>query len=208
VTSGAESAEVIEAQTPVQDAEQVREPVAEEAPKPAKKGRKAKKADTGQQAAQDANEAGGAEQPAPEPKKRKGARTGAQDADEAPKRQRKVNKSKAAAMTLADLSEAYVRHLDEAGKSIGTQFSYDMELRLAQAELGAETLVSDFTPETILAFFEGDRVTKTKSGRSKAKPSIDKTRRVMRQALVWAEERGIVETAPLPEEYTKRSEKK
>jgi len=74
---------------------------------------------------------------------------------------------------------------------------------------GSSSLVSDLTPETILAFFEGDRVTKTKSGRSKAKPSIDKTRRVMRQALVWAEERGIVETAPLPAEYAKeKAEKK
>jgi len=41
-------------------------------------------------------------------------------------------------------------------------------------------------------------VTKLRSGKSKAKPSIDKTRRVLRLALCWAAERGIVSTAPIP----------
>ena len=39
-----------------------------------------------------------------------------------------------------------------------------------------------------------------KAGRKpKAKPSIDKTRRVLRLALCWAVEQGWLEKAPLPE---------
>jgi hypothetical protein len=42
-------------------------------------------------------------------------------------------------------------------------------------------------------------VTLLKSGKPKAKPSVDKTRRVLRLALVWAVEQGWIEKAPLPE---------
>jgi hypothetical protein len=41
---------------------------------------------------------------------------------------------------------------------------------------------------------------RTKSGVEKAPPTFKKTRRVLRLALVWAQDAGLIETAPLPED--------
>ncbi len=131
----------------------------------------------------------------------------AEPAAEAPapeaKPQKKARKKKEAAIsgvtTLADLAAAYAVQMEEDGKSGGTIASYGMELRVAQDELGAETLLADLTPERVTEFYACKRVTKLRSGKNKSQLSIDKTRRVMRLALVWAAERGIIAKAPLPE---------
>jgi hypothetical protein len=101
--------------------------------------------------------------------------------------------------TLADIAAGYLAHMESEGKSDGTISSYRMELKTAAAELGEDTPIADITPEKVQAFFDSKRVTKLRSGKNKAKPSIDKTRRVLRLALVWAEQRGIVAKAPIPE---------
>ena len=55
-----------------------------------------------------------------------------------------------------------------------------------------------------MATYYGSKpVTKLRSGKSKAKPSIDKTRRVIRLALVWAVEKKLLKAAPIPEAETK-----
>ncbi|HVS08621.1 MAG TPA: hypothetical protein VMS76_02010 [Planctomycetota bacterium] len=114
---------------------------------------------------------------------------------------KKVKKAKAPAgdLTLAALAERYLHHMGEAGKSPGTMFSYGMELKTAQAELGAETLVASITPEQVQTFNDSPRVTRLKSGQPKAQPSIDKTRRVLRLALCWAQAEGLIATAPIPQ---------
>jgi hypothetical protein len=101
--------------------------------------------------------------------------------------------------TLADLAAAYAAQMENDGKSNGTIASYGMELRLAQDELGAETPLAELTADRVETFFNSKRVTKLRSGKQKSQLSIDKTRRVLRLALVWAAERGIIEKAPLPE---------
>jgi hypothetical protein len=119
----------------------------------------------------------------------------------APK-QKKAKKAKAATadITLEDLAGKYLQHLEDAGKSAGTTFSYRLELILALDELGKDTKLADLSPTKVLDYFVSDRVTKTRSGVLKAKPTVDKTRRVLRLALVWAQEAKLVETAPLPED--------
>ena len=101
--------------------------------------------------------------------------------------------------TLADIAAGYLAHMENEGKSDGTVSSYRMELKTAAIELGEDTPIADITPEKVHAFFTSKRVTKLRSGKNKSQLSIDKTRRVLRLALVWAEERGIVAKAPLPE---------
>jgi hypothetical protein len=101
--------------------------------------------------------------------------------------------------TLADVAAGYLTYMEEAGKSEGTVSSYRMELRTAMSELGEGTPIAEITVERVQKFFESPRVTKLRSGKAKAKPSVDKTRRVLRLALVWAAERGIVAVAPIPE---------
>jgi hypothetical protein len=102
-------------------------------------------------------------------------------------------------LTLRDLSGRYIEHLKEGGWSQGTAFSYSMELQLAQSELGADTRVAEITPEQVAAYFECARVTRLKGGKKlKAEPSVAKTRRVLRLALAWAAQAGLIAASPIP----------
>lgn len=100
-------------------------------------------------------------------------------------------------LTLGALCEAYLASLAERGQSEGTIFSYRMELKTAQAELGAETLVSDLTYAAIAAFNTSERVMKLKSGKPKAPPSFLKTRRTLRLCLAFAEQSGLIGCSPV-----------
>lgn len=102
-------------------------------------------------------------------------------------------------LTLEQLSRAYLDHIEKDGKSVGTCFSYLMELKTAMGELGAETLVASLTAEDIDRFNKCKRVTKlAKSGKPKSQLSIDKTRRVLRLALAWAAQSGLIASSPIP----------
>ena len=112
---------------------------------------------------------------------------------------KKISAKPQAAPTLSQLAQGYIQDLEKAGKSHGTIFSYGMELKIAMGALGAKTPIASLTPEKVEAFFKSNAVTKTRTGKPKARPSIDKTRRVLRQALVWAAETGLIDKAPVPE---------
>jgi hypothetical protein len=112
-----------------------------------------------------------------------------------PKKKRKPAKSD---MTLEQLAVAYVGQLEKDEKSAGTIFSYTQELRTALKELGAETKIASLTAKQVQTYFDCDRVTKLKTGKPKAQPSIDKTRRVLRLALVFAVQKKWLAEAPLP----------
>jgi hypothetical protein len=100
-------------------------------------------------------------------------------------------------LTLASLCEAYLASLAERGQSEGTIFSYRLELKTAQAELGAETKVSELTYEQVAAFNVCKRVMKLKSGKPKAEPSFLKTRRTLRLALAFGEQSGLIAKSPV-----------
>ncbi len=121
----------------------------------------------------------------------------------APATKKKAPRKAKGDITLADLAEKYIRQLEDSGKSPGTCSSYTAELRLAIKELGAETKIASITTEQIAAYFDSEAVTKLKSGRKKAQPSIDKTRRVLRLVLVWATEKRWIAAAPIPEPAAK-----
>ena len=121
---------------------------------------------------------------------------------DAPTRKQKTKKPKAVAtdITLEDLAGKYLAHLEEVGKSNGTLFSYKLELVTALDEIGRETKLADLTPTRVLEYFTCDRVMKTRTGVAKARPTYLKTQRVLRLALQWAQDSGLIETAPLPED--------
>jgi hypothetical protein len=102
-------------------------------------------------------------------------------------------------LTLSDLTGKYLAHMETDGKSSGTVFSYRLELQTALANLGADTRLADLRPEQVLGFFGSEKVNKTRTGKPKSPLSIAKTQRVLRQALVWAAEKRLIEKAPLPE---------
>src|SRR6185436_10933895 len=86
-------------------------------------------------------------------------------------------------LTLGYLAREYVQHLEAVDKSPSTVFGYKMDLDIAQSEMGADTPLAVLTEDWIRKYYECERVTRTKSGAPKAKPTIDKTRRVLRLAL-------------------------
>jgi hypothetical protein len=134
--------------------------------------------------------------------------TGADRADTGPKA-RSV-KGKAApkpdrSITVGELSESFLRHLELIGKSRGTVFSYGIELKAATKYFGEDTKVSTLTTRKVADYFDSDAVTNNRKGKPKSQLTIDKTRRVFRFALEWLAEVGVLETAPLPE--TKKRDK-
>ena len=103
-----------------------------------------------------------------------------------------------ASTTLGDLCRQYIHHMENEGKSAGTVSSYTAELKLACKHLGAETAAGAITAEKVAIYFASDPVTKLRTGKPKAKPSVDKTRRVLRLALVWAAQQKLIKAAPIP----------
>ncbi len=105
----------------------------------------------------------------------------------------------AGSLTMASLANRYIASLRDAGKGLGTQFSYQIDLAVAVRHFGADIDVATLTARKVENYFESDAVTKTRTGKPKARPGIDKTRRVLRLALVWAAEQGLIASAPIPE---------
>ncbi len=98
--------------------------------------------------------------------------------------------------TLAKVSRRYCRAITKAGKTEATVSSYANDLQVAQNELGADTDIKTLTERKIKNFEDCDAVCKLRSGKGRAKPTIDKARRVLRLALFWAEAEGLIERAP------------
>jgi hypothetical protein len=113
----------------------------------------------------------------------------------------------ATGLTLAGLADAYINALGTIGKGLGTQLSYRLDLSVALKALGEETRVDELTEEKVTAFFESATVTKTRTGNQKAQVSIDKTRRVFRQALAYAVKEGHIATTPVAQIYNARKGK-
>jgi hypothetical protein len=154
-------------------------PVADAVPEP--KPKKAKKAKA-RAALEPATE-----QPTPEPSEPAATKT----------KPKKLTKRPLITMKL--LSERYIQHLSESGKSQGTALSYLIEMTTATKFLGEDTAIASLTPDDVRRFNDSRIVMFKRDGKTpKAAPSYLKTQRVLRLALVWAAEQGWIETAPIP----------
>lgn len=91
-------------------------------------------------------------------------------------------KNMTASITLAELTDGYTKHLEDAGKSRGAVFSYESELCLARKGLGADLSIGAITRDDIERFNACDSVMKL-NGKPNAAPSFVKTQRVLRLAL-------------------------
>lgn len=101
-------------------------------------------------------------------------------------------------VTLDELSERFLQHLEEIGKSRATLFSYSIDTQLLCRKLGGETDVGEITEEQVREYFDSDAVTRTKSGKEKSKLTVDKSRRVARQLLEFALAENIIPVSPVP----------
>lgn len=123
---------------------------------------------------------------------------GANTADDRSTENRSTEDRSTVIPTLHDAAEGYLAQLDKDGAGDGTLSSYRMELKLALRELGATTALAELSAERVAAYFASAAVTKTRSGKPKAPATIDKTKRVLRLALVWAADVGLLSQAPIP----------
>lgn len=156
-------------------------PVAESAPESKPKKAKKAKAPAASEPAQ--------EQPAPEPSEPAATKS----------KPKKPAKRPVPLITMKLLSERYVQHLAEAGKSQGTALSYLIEMTTATKYLGEDTPIASLTPDDVRRFNDSKIVMCKRDGKTpKAAPSFLKTQRVLRLALVWAAEQGWIEVAPIP----------
>jgi hypothetical protein len=103
-------------------------------------------------------------------------------------------------ITLHDAAQAYLQHLKATGKTDATVYTYGKDFELIEGHFGAERKLTAILPAHVGKFFKTDAFLKKPNGEDRAQPTIDKTRRVLRMFLVWAKERGHLDTLPLPKD--------
>jgi hypothetical protein len=104
--------------------------------------------------------------------------------------------------SLRAIGSAWIEALRANGHSVSTVSSYTNDLELAYEFLGGDGPAKDLTERQIAGFNSCNLVTKKRSGKAKAKPTILKTRRALRLALVCAEQKGLLKRAPYPSKTT------
>ena len=103
-------------------------------------------------------------------------------------------------VSLAHVVTGYLSALADVGASTSTVAIYTSELARATAALGADTEIAALTVEAVRACLASDQVMLTRSGRERAKPTIDRARRALRLALTWARLQNLIEEVPFPNE--------
>ena len=102
--------------------------------------------------------------------------------------------------TLRDAAQAYLEHLREQGKKEATIKTYSLDFQQIEAFFGADRKLPSILPAHVGKFFKSDALLKLPSGEKRAKPTVDKTMRVLRMFLVWAKETGRIDKLPLPKD--------
>ncbi len=101
-------------------------------------------------------------------------------------------------LTIHEAAQAFLDHLRAQGKKERTLYTYGRDFQIIESFFGAEKpLVSIRTPQ-VGKFFKSDHLLRMPSGKERAKPTLDKTVRVLRMFLVWARETGRLTELPLP----------
>ena len=102
--------------------------------------------------------------------------------------------------TLHAAAQGYLEHLREAGKKERTIYTYAKDLGQIEAFFGADKPLAAIRTPQVGKFLKSDALLKLASGKERAKPTVDKTVRVLRMFLVWAKESGRIASLPLPKD--------
>ena len=102
----------------------------------------------------------------------------------------------AAFSTLEDLGATWIEYLKANDAAASTWASYQHDFETAAAHFGPTTDPATLTTEAVAAYEASPAVMTTKKGRPKSKPTILKTRRVLRLALTWAKDAGRLAAIP------------
>jgi len=102
--------------------------------------------------------------------------------------------------TLHDAAQAYLEHLRGQGKKERTLYTYGKDFEQIESFFGAERKLAAILTQHVGKFFKSDALLKLPSGKKRAKPTVEKTRRVFRMFLIWAKETGRIDKLPLPKD--------
>jgi len=102
--------------------------------------------------------------------------------------------------TLYDAAQAYLEHLRGQGKKERTLYTYGKDFGQIEAFFGADRKLAGILAPHVGKFFKSDALLKLPNGKKRAKPTVDKTRRVFRMFLIWAKETGRINKLPLPKD--------
>jgi hypothetical protein len=127
---------------------------------------------------------------APTPKKGRGTKPGK------PEPKPTTDVPAATLGSLRAIGDAWIAALKAQGHTKSTVSSYGADLELAYEHIGGDIAAGAITERQVTAFGTSALVTKKRSGKPKAQPTILKTRRALRLALVWAEQKGLIKKAP------------
>src|SRR5512146_3096989 len=102
--------------------------------------------------------------------------------------------------TLHEAAEAYLQHLKDAGKKERTIYTYGRDFEQIEAFFGKDRRLAAILAAHVAKFMKSDALLKLPSGKERAKPTVDKTVRVLRMFLVWARKTGRIAKLPLPKD--------
>ncbi len=102
--------------------------------------------------------------------------------------------------TVHEAAQAYLEHLRTQGKKDRTLYTYGKDFEQMEAFFGADRKLRTILPPHVGKFLKSDDLLRLPSGAERAKPTVDKTVRVLRMFLVWAKETGRLEKLPLPKD--------
>lgn len=114
-------------------------------------------------------------------------------------------------MKLSEACEKYVANQEEKGQSASTLGTIRRTLKLLTGEMGEDKEVGKILPVHVDKFFKSEAATMQpgKDGlKPRAKPSVLQIRRIVRMAITWWHEKGLIERLPLPGEEKAIAEKK
>ena len=102
--------------------------------------------------------------------------------------------------TLHEAAQAYLEHLRAQGKKEPTLYTYNMDLKQMEAFFGADRKLGTIVAPLVGKFLKSDVLLKLPNEKERAKPTVDKTIRVLRMFLMWAKETGRIDKLPLPKD--------
>ena len=102
--------------------------------------------------------------------------------------------------TLHQATQNYLKQLKAQGKKEATLFTYGKDLEQIETFFGPDKKLSGILPAHVGKFFNSDTLLKLPSGKKRAKPTVEKTMRVLRMFLIWSKETGRIDKLPLPKD--------
>jgi len=110
-------------------------------------------------------------------------------------------------ITLKTTVEAYLKNMSDGGTKETTVNVYRRSLDLALAHFGEEKPLTSILAPHVSRFFGSDNLN-TKNGKPKAEATVKQNKRVFRQCMAFAKEKGFISTMPIPKIELKHARSK